>query len=115
MRLYHIASPPRALSPEAASHLTPIPNLYPSLNTPLTPQAKDAHASVVRSYSAPATPSAPALPTDLAAELSKFDATEPTLGNKASAAAAPTSSEDGQSAAEYLKFLEADLPKPDHH
>lgn len=97
----------------ARSHLT-----YTSaITTPTNPQAKDAHASVVRSYSAPATPTAPALPTDLAAELSKFDATEPTLGNKPAGAAAPqqSSEEHGQSAAEYLKFLEADLPKEEHH
>jgi F-type H+-transporting ATPase subunit h len=90
------------------------PNPSPSI--PLTPQAKDAHASAVRSYAVPAAPVAPALPADLAAELSKFDATEPTLGNAAAAAPTPAASEEGaQSAAEFLKFLEADIPKDDGH
>ncbi|KAL1409922.1 hypothetical protein Q8F55_003921 [Vanrija albida] len=78
------------------------------------PPSADAK-SAVRSYSAPAVPKAPVLPTDLASELSKFDATEPTLGNNAAPASAPADAESGETAADYLKFLEADIPKAEHH
>ncbi|RSH87684.1 uncharacterized protein EHS24_000198 [Apiotrichum porosum] len=77
-------------------------------------KAADAHAGAVRQFSAPAAPVVPALPTDLAAELSKFDATEPTLGGSAPAAKAEGAA-DGQSAEQYLAFLEEDLPKKDAH
>lgn len=76
-------------------------------------QAQDAHVGVVRSYSQPPKPQAPALPTDLASELAAYDAAEPTQAD----AVAPTSTEDGGAGAEaYLAFLEEDLPKKvDHH
>jgi F-type H+-transporting ATPase subunit h len=80
-------------------------------------QSKDAAASV-RSYNAPQPPTAPSLPTDLAAELSKFDAQEPEISSASSSASKPSaaaSAEGGESAEEYLKFLEKDLPKADAH
>ncbi|AFR95157.1 F-type H+-transporting ATPase subunit H [Cryptococcus neoformans C23] len=76
-------------------------------------KAADAHVGSVRSFTAPKAPSAPALPTDLASELSKFDAEEPTIGGSAPKTSA--SSEGGESVEEYLAFLEKDLPKADAH
>ncbi|KIR57376.1 F-type H+-transporting ATPase subunit H [Cryptococcus gattii Ru294] len=76
-------------------------------------KAADAHVGSVRSFAAPKAPSAPSLPTDLASELSKFDATEPTIGGSAPKTVA--SSEGGESVEEYLAFLEKDLPKADAH
>ncbi|KAL7424370.1 hypothetical protein Q5752_000052 [Cryptotrichosporon argae] len=79
-------------------------------------QAKDAHVAHVKQYSAPAPPSAPQLPSDLAAALASFDATEPSLGAPAAkSAAAPKTDESGEGADEYLAFLEKDLPKVDKH
>ena len=70
----------------------------------------------MRNYTAPSPPKAPALPTDLAAELSKFDAEEPVIGSTAQADTKSTGSgsEEGEGAAEYLAFLEKDLPKAHH-
>ncbi|RDB17560.1 hypothetical protein Hypma_001001 [Hypsizygus marmoreus] len=76
------------------------------------PAAKDAHVGVVKSYTLPPTPKAPAIPTDLAAELSAYDAAEPT---KAEAVAAGTAEEGASGADAYLSFLEQDLPKPEAH
>ncbi|KGB74732.1 F-type H+-transporting ATPase subunit H [Cryptococcus deuterogattii 99/473] len=76
-------------------------------------KAADAHVGSVRSFAAPKAPSAPSLPTDLASELSKFDAEEPTIGGSAPKTVA--SSEGGESVEEYLAFLEKDLPKADAH
>ncbi|KAF8637091.1 hypothetical protein AX17_002996 [Amanita inopinata Kibby_2008] len=77
------------------------------------PVAKDAHVGVVKSYSLPPTPKAPTLPTDLATELSAYDALEPTLATRA---VAQESAEEGASGAdEYLNFLEQDIPKPQAH
>lgn len=75
-------------------------------------QAKDAHVGVVKAYSLPPSPVAPALPSDLASELSAYDAAEPT---KAEVAVASGSAEDAAGADAYLTFLEADLPKPEAH
>jgi F-type H+-transporting ATPase subunit h len=76
-------------------------------------QTADASSSV-RSYKAPSSPKAPALPTDLASELSKFDAEEPSFAAPASTKTASTT-EGAESADEYLTFLEKDLPKADAH
>ncbi|KAG6850393.1 hypothetical protein H0H93_013948 [Arthromyces matolae] len=77
------------------------------------PVAKDAHVGAVKSYTMPPTPKAPVLPTDLAAELSAYDAAEPV---KASVVATESSSEEGANGAdEFLAFLEADLPKQEAH
>lgn len=76
-------------------------------------QAKDAHVGTVKSYSAPAAPQVPTLPSDLASELSAFDASEPT---KASADVAPTGASAVPSGAEaFLTFLEADEVEEHHH
>lgn len=81
-------------------------------------KSADAHLSSVKSYAAPAAPQAPTLPSDLTAELSKFDATEPVLSSSTSTAdVTAASSEEGVAggAKEYLEFLEKDLPKADAH
>ena len=75
-------------------------------------QAKDAHVGVVKAFTSPALPSAPALP-DLASELAAYDATEPTR-----ATVADVSSGHGQPAAgaeAYLEFLEADEVQEEAH
>lgn len=79
----------------------------------LHPQAKDAAAGLVRNYTAPTPPKAPALPSDLAGELAKFDATEPVIG--ATEAKETPIAEEGEGADEYLTFLEKDLPKAAAH
>ncbi|KAI0742478.1 ATP synthase complex subunit H-domain-containing protein [Daedaleopsis nitida] len=76
--------------------------------------AKDAHVGVVKNYSLPPAPQAPALPADLAGELSAWDATEPTLATSATPAvegesAGPTGAE------QFLAFLEADEAKHEEH
>ena len=67
----------------------------------------------MKSYSAPAVPKAPAAPTDLAAELSAYDAAEPTSTPVKAAGATEGSGSGG--AMEFLAFLEQDLPKADAH
>lgn len=94
-----------------ASRVT-IPPANPDL---ANPQSADAHAQAVRTFAAPAAPAAPVLPTDLAAEMSKFDATEPVLGAAPTAAPAAQQAETGGSAQQFLEQMEADLPKNDHH
>jgi F-type H+-transporting ATPase subunit h len=89
----------------------------PSPKLTTDPQTKEAAAAAVRSYNAPTPPTAPQLPSDLAAELSKFDAQEPTIGQSAAPAqtAAASTEEGGEGVKEYLAFLEQDLPKADKH
>ncbi|KAG6907758.1 hypothetical protein DXG01_007512 [Tephrocybe rancida] len=75
--------------------------------------AKDAHVGVVKAYTLPPTPKTPTLPSDLAGELSAYDAAEPT---KAAIAEVASDSDNGASGADaYLTFLEADLPKEEAH
>ncbi|KAG8835410.1 hypothetical protein FRC17_003585 [Serendipita sp. 399] len=79
------------------------------------PAAKDAHVGAVREFKAPQAPAIPTLSGDVAAELSAYASSEPTL--------APRTAEDGKDAATegklsgpaLLKFLEEDLPKDDLH
>ncbi|KAH0579889.1 hypothetical protein J132_05744 [Termitomyces sp. J132] len=78
-----------------------------------TPAAKDAHVGVVKSYSLPPTPKVPILPADLASELAKYDAAEPTKAPVAQVES--TSVEEASGADAYLAFLEADLPKAEAH
>ncbi len=75
-------------------------------------QVKDAHVGVVKAYSAPATPTAPAAPTDLASELSAYDAAEPSV---VETTVNITEDDTGAGAQEFLAFLEKDLPKPEAH
>ncbi|TFK68000.1 hypothetical protein BDN72DRAFT_842403 [Pluteus cervinus] len=76
------------------------------------PVAKDAHVGVVKAYTLPPTPKPPVLPTDLAAELSAYDAAEPGV---AGASAQATTTEAPTGADEFLTFLEQDLPKKEAH
>ncbi|WRT64983.1 uncharacterized protein IL334_001924 [Kwoniella shivajii] len=94
-----------------------VQDLYVNQLKSYKPAAKsaDAHVGVVKSFNAPKPPTAPTLPSDLAAELSKFDAEEPTIGGSTKASATTASSTEGESADDYLKFLEKDLPKADAH
>ncbi|KAJ8516285.1 hypothetical protein ONZ45_g6386 [Pleurotus djamor] len=77
--------------------------------------AADAHVGNVKQYSLPPTPKVPTLPSDLASELSAYDAAEPTAAEAPKPAS--TSSEETITGADaYLSFLEQDLPKEeDHH
>ncbi|ORY20711.1 ATP synthase complex subunit H-domain-containing protein [Naematelia encephala] len=105
----------RSFSVSAASRKDIIQDLYIGQlkSYKPAPQAKDAHTGLVRNYTAPKPPKPPALPTDLAGELSKFDAEEPVIGSTTTSTAAPT--EGGESAEEFLTFLEQDLPKDEAH
>ncbi|KAJ6482956.1 ATP synthase complex subunit H-domain-containing protein [Mycena vitilis] len=82
------------------------------------PAAKDAHVGVVKAYSMPPVPKAPALPTDLASELSAYDSSEPAQATVAKAA--PSSADqraelaDGGAEA-FLELCEADVPEEGHH
>ena len=75
-------------------------------------QAKDAHVGVVKAFSSPALPSAPALP-DLASELAAYDATEPTRATVADVATGH--GEPAAGAEAYLEFLEADEVQEEAH
>ncbi|TFK97872.1 ATP synthase complex subunit H-domain-containing protein [Pterulicium gracile] len=80
------------------------------------PQAKDAHVGVVKAYSTPSAPKAPTLPTDLSAELSAYDASNPTVDTqKAEVKSEFAEQEGGQTPEAFLEFLEKDLPKVEHH
>jgi F-type H+-transporting ATPase subunit h len=71
----------------------------------------------VKTYTPPSAPKAPELPSDLAGELSKYDATEPALAESPKSTSTSASEEEGLAggAKEFLAFLEKDLPKPVHH
>ncbi|KAF8201057.1 ATP synthase complex subunit H-domain-containing protein [Mycena galopus ATCC 62051] len=101
----------RAFSSSAAARKDIVQDLYlkeiKAYKAP--PAAKDAHVGVVKSYSLPPTPKAPALPSDLASELSAYDSSEPVQTTE-KAAAAPSA--DHHHAAEVTDggaeaFLEA--------
>ncbi|KAF5347297.1 hypothetical protein D9756_009890 [Leucocoprinus leucothites] len=77
-----------------------------------TPVAKDAHVGVVKQFSLPPSPQAPTVPADLASELAAYDSAEPTVASVSTSSA--SSEENGGGADEFLTFLEADVPKPDH-
>lgn len=66
----------------------------------------------MKTYTTPAVPKAPALPADLASELSAYDASEPSLA--AADIKLEEHEEDGGAEA-FLEFLEADLPHEEHH
>ncbi|KAJ3565677.1 hypothetical protein NP233_g7485 [Leucocoprinus birnbaumii] len=80
-----------------------------------TPVAKDAHVGVVKQFTLPPKPQAPAVPADLASELSSYDAAEPTIATATSTgSSAGGLEENGGGADEFLEVLVADVPKPDH-
>ncbi|KAJ7468691.1 ATP synthase complex subunit H-domain-containing protein [Mycena latifolia] len=81
------------------------------------PTAKDAHVGVVKAYTMPPVPKAPALPTDLASELSAYDASEPATATVAKAApSADHHAELADGGAEaFLELCEADVPQEGHH
>jgi F-type H+-transporting ATPase subunit h len=81
------------------------------------PQPKDAHVGVVKTYSAPPRPKPPILSSDLASELSAYNASEPAKAEVAKKASASHSEDVGAGADAYLEFLEQDLPKAEeaHH
>ncbi|KAF8646260.1 hypothetical protein AX16_007300 [Volvariella volvacea WC 439] len=78
------------------------------------PVAKDAHVGAVKTFNLPPAPQTPALPADLASELSAYDAAEPTLAD-APAPAVDAAAGSAAGPEEFLAFLEQDLPKPEHH
>jgi len=75
-------------------------------------QAKDAHAGVVKQFSLPPSPQIPNVTADLSMQLDAYDAAEPTSVPVSMSSA--TAQEDAGGADEFLTFLEADVPKPDH-
>ncbi|KAF7345061.1 hypothetical protein MVEN_01669400 [Mycena venus] len=79
----------RAFSSSAAARKDLVQELYlkeiKAYKAP--PAAKDAHVGMVKSYSLPPVPKAPALPTDLASELSAYDSSEPVQATEKAAAA----------------------------
>jgi len=80
------------------------------------PPAKDAHVGVVKDFNAPTAPKTPELPSDLAAELSKYESAEPVAAATAESSSSSGSLEDHSGGAkEFLAFLEQDLPKASAH
>ncbi|KAJ7145776.1 ATP synthase complex subunit H-domain-containing protein [Mycena epipterygia] len=81
------------------------------------PAAKDAHVGVVKAYNLPPTPKAPALPTDLATELSAYDSSEPVAATVEKAA--PKTDHHAEladgGAEAFLELCEADVPPEGHH
>ncbi|KAF8491955.1 ATP synthase complex subunit H-domain-containing protein [Gautieria morchelliformis] len=78
------------------------------------PAAKDAHVGAVKTFSIPALPQPPSLPSDFASELASYDAAEPGAP-PASASLASTTGEPAGGAREFLAFLEQDYPKEEAH
>jgi F-type H+-transporting ATPase subunit h len=106
----------RAQSLQGPARRTPsFPSLsrVSSLNPTLAcAQAKDAHVGAVKPFSTPSAPQPPTLPTDLAAELAAYDAADPV---RAAAETPKAAGVAGAGAEEFLQFLEADEPEPEHH
>jgi F-type H+-transporting ATPase subunit h len=65
----------------------------------------------VKTYTAPSQPKAPVLPSDLASELSTYDASEPAKAEVPKKIATNHAEDIGTGADAYLGFLEQDLPK----
>ncbi|KAJ6542759.1 ATP synthase complex subunit H-domain-containing protein [Mycena capillaripes] len=109
----------RAFSSSAAARKDIIQELYlkeiKAYKAP--PAAKDAHVGVVKAYSMPPTPKAPALPTDLASELSAYDSSEPapTPAAKAGPSADHHAELADGGAEAFLELCEADVPQEGHH
>ncbi len=99
-------------APPVVSHTTCVFFIHFAYSDGGEKQAKDAHVGVVKPFSSPALPSAPALP-DLASELAAYDATEPI---RATVADVPTGHGEPATGAEaYLEFLEADEVREEAH
>ncbi|KAJ7074455.1 ATP synthase complex subunit H-domain-containing protein [Mycena amicta] len=104
----------RPLSSSAVARKDIVQDLYlkeiKSYKAPVL--AKDAHVGVVKAYTMPPTPKAPALPSDLASELSAYDTSEP-VTSAADSKSTPVDIADGGAEA-FLEVLEADVPH-EHH
>jgi len=113
------ASRTRTFTSTSASRKDFVQELYlRELKTYKAPPApKDAHVGLVKTYSAPSQPKPPVLPSDLASELSAYDASEPTKVEVSGKAATSHTEDVGTGADAYLSFLEQDLPKAEeaHH
>lgn len=77
-------------------------------------QLKDAHVGAVKAFSLPHPPQPPTLPTDFAAELTAYDAAEPTKADEPAAKGSAVE-ELGQGAEAFLSFLEADVKSAEAH
>lgn len=67
----------------------------------------------MKQFALPPSPQAPAIPADLASELSAYDAVEPSIASAPSATSSNGEQTNG-GADEFLNFLEQDLPKVEH-
>jgi len=107
----------RAFSSSAVSRKDLVQDLYvkelKSYKAP--PPAKDAHVGAVKQYTIPPAPKAPALPSDVAAELNAYDASEPSKDAAPKAAATTATETAGEGAETFLAFLEKDEPKAEAH
>ncbi|KAJ7206037.1 ATP synthase complex subunit H-domain-containing protein [Mycena pura] len=114
-----IASCSRTLTSSAVTRQDIVQGLYlreiKAYKAP--PVAKDAHVGVVKAYSLPPTPKTPALPADLASELSAYDASEPStvVGEKAVPEADQHAQLASGGAEAFLELCEADVPPEGHH
>ncbi|KAF7373306.1 hypothetical protein MSAN_00539900 [Mycena sanguinolenta] len=111
------ASCSRAFSSSASARKDIVQELYlkeiKAYKAP--PVAKDAHVGVVKSYTMPPAPKAPALPSDLASELSAYDSSEPVQAAEKPAAASGHHAEVTDGGAEaFLEACEATVHE-DHH
>jgi len=105
--------PVRALSTTVVTRKDFVQGIYLKEIKAYTPApvAADAHVGVVKSYAAPASPKAPALPANLAADIAQYDAEEPTLADSAGKATSEGETGEGHGGPAYLAFLEQDLPE----
>ncbi|KAF7331178.1 hypothetical protein MSAN_02436400 [Mycena sanguinolenta] len=112
------ASCSRAFSSSASARKDIVQDLYlkeiKAYKAP--PVAKDAHVGVVKSYTMPPAPKAPALPSDLASELSAYDSSEPVqAAEKPAAPSAGHHAEVTDGGAEaFLEACEATVHE-EHH
>ncbi|KAJ7260884.1 ATP synthase complex subunit H-domain-containing protein [Mycena haematopus] len=109
----------RAFSSSAAARKDIVQELYLKEIKAYKPPvaAKDAHVGVVKAYTMPPTPKAPALPSDLASELSAYDSSEP-IQATTEKSAAPSASHHAEvtdgGAEAFLEACEATVHE-EHH
>ena len=87
--------------------------VYPQKTFTPKRQPKDAHVGSVKTFAVPPTPNAPTVPADLGAQLSAYDASEPTRAESVTTAA--EDDENAAGAEGFLELIERDLPKPVAH
>ncbi|KAG1749096.1 ATP synthase complex subunit H-domain-containing protein [Suillus paluster] len=116
--LRQVARSARTFSTTSVARKDLVQDLYVQELKAYKPPApvKDAHVGAVKVFSLPAVPKPPTLPADLAAELTAYDATEPTKADVEVVSSSAHAGEDvGKGADAFLGFLEADVKQAEAH